>query len=154
MSDLLFLALFLAGLLLAERALQSDESARLAYLSGLTIGTAYLTRTAALPAIITCPLCFLYRRHLRRALLFITGVLPAVAGWHLGDHSRAKDENSPLLYCTNMGFERATVHLDNLARVLWYNTVFLIRSIGKLGNVRRSSLGELPFRTADRIGCD
>jgi hypothetical protein len=40
MSYLLFLALFLAGLLLAERALQSDESAWLAYLSGLTVGIA------------------------------------------------------------------------------------------------------------------
>src|SRR5215467_20398 len=61
MSDLLFLALFLMGLLLAERALQSNEPNWLACLSGVIVGLAYLTRTAALPALVTCPLCFLYR---------------------------------------------------------------------------------------------
>ena len=89
MSDLLFLSLFLASMLLAERALDPVAPAVLppvsvpagawfALAAGLVAGLAYLTRTAALPIALTAPLCFLYRRQLRRGLLFLGGMLPAI----------------------------------------------------------------------------
>src|SRR5215472_5347515 len=55
MSDLLFLALFVACLWLAERALQPGTRGRVAVAAGVIAGLAYLTRTAALPVLITAP---------------------------------------------------------------------------------------------------
>ena len=65
MSDLLFLALFAGSLLIAERAMRKEMTAA-AFLAGVLGGLAYLTRTAALPLLITGPLCFVCRRQWRR----------------------------------------------------------------------------------------
>jgi hypothetical protein len=134
MSDLLFMTLFLACLLLAERALEPAEPAWLALAAGVLGGVAYLTRTSALPLALTAPLCFLLRRRYWRALLFSASMLPAVVGWQIWTSAHLLRTNDPVfLYYTNyMGMERATVHLDNLAGVVWHNFDGLLRGIAKL----------------------
>lgn len=134
MSDLLFMALFLACLLLAERALEPTQSAWLALAAGGLSGLAYLTRTSAFPIVFTAPLCFLLLRRYWRAVLFLASMLPAVVGWQFWTSAHMLRTSDPaLLYYTNyMGMELATVHLDNLAGVLWRNFDGLLRGIAKL----------------------
>lgn len=134
MSDLLFMALFLGCLLLAERALEPTQPAWLALAAGVLGGVAYLTRTSALPIALTVPLCFLLRRRYRRALLFFASILPALVGWQLWTSAHTlRTSDAVFLYYTNyMGMELATVHLNNLAAVLWHNFDALLRGIGKL----------------------
>src|SRR5262249_26952014 len=73
-------------------------------------------------------------RRVRRAALFLAGMLPATAGWQIWvlTHAVHTEDPAMLYYTSYMGLERAIVHLDNLPRVLWYNTEFLLRSISKL----------------------
>jgi hypothetical protein len=134
MSDLLFLTLFVACLSLAERALQSGTRARVALAAGLIGGLAYLTRTAALPVLITAPLCFMYRRQLRKGALFLAGMLPAVGAWQAWTLTHMLETRDPalLFYTSYMAVQKATVRLDDLAQVLWHNSDELLRSLGKL----------------------
>jgi hypothetical protein len=139
MSDLLSLAIFLACLLVAERALQPTkgdptEGAWLALAAGALGGLAYLTRTSALPLALTAPLCFLLRRRYSRALLFFAGMLPALLGWQFWTSAHMLRTSDPaLMFYTNyLGMEMATVHLDNLGAVLWHNLDGLLRGIAKL----------------------
>ena len=134
MSDLLFLALFAACLLLAEKAVQAECRARMAFAAGLIGGLAYLARTAALPVLATAPLCFAYRRKLGKASWFLAGILPAVGAWQVWTLTHMLQTRDPafLFYTSYMGVQRATVRLDDLTRVLWYNADGLLRSFGKL----------------------
>jgi 4-amino-4-deoxy-L-arabinose transferase-like glycosyltransferase len=134
MSDLLFLTLFLGCLLLAEKALQPGSRAWVALAAGLIGGLAYLTRTAALPVLITAPLCFAYRRQLRKGAWFLAGILPAVAAWQAWTLTHMLRTRDPalLFYTSYMAVQRSTVRLDDLAQVLWYNSDELLRSLGKL----------------------
>ncbi|HLK49035.1 MAG TPA: hypothetical protein VKT49_12920 [Bryobacteraceae bacterium] len=130
MSDLLFLALFAGSLLLAERA----TGPRMAFAAGVVGGLAYLTRTAALPLVITAPLCFAYRRRLKDGFYFLAGMVPALGAWQAWSVAHMLRTSDPaLLYYTNyFAMQRATVRLDNLAQVFWYNGDALLRSFGKL----------------------
>jgi len=134
MSDLVFLSLLLASTRAAEKALNGSSSRWLAPAAGVIAGFAYLTRTAALVLAVTAPLCFLWRKQGRRAFLFLAGMLPFVAGWQVWVSTHLAPTRDPaLLYYTNyMALQRATVRLDNLASVVWYNFDALLRSIGKL----------------------
>ena len=133
MSDLLFLALFLGCLLLAEKALQPGFGAGVALAAGLLGGLAYLTRTAALPMLVTAPLCFAYRRQLRKGAWFLAGMLPAVSAWQAWTLTHMLQTRDPalLFYTSYMAVQRATVRLDDLAQVLWHNSDELLRSFGK-----------------------
>jgi hypothetical protein len=134
MSDLLFLSAFLVSVRWAERALDRAAHGRLAFAAGLVGGLAYLTRTAALPLLAAAPLCFFLRREARRGGIFLAGMLPAVAGWQIWTWAHQLHTRDPaLLYYTSyLGMARATVHLDNVASVLWHNADALLRAIGKL----------------------
>jgi len=134
MPDLLFLALFLASLELAERALTPTRPGWLAAAAGVLGGVAYLTRTSALPIALTAPLCFLLAKRYVRAALFLSGMLPAVVGWQVWTSRRLLRTSDPSLmyYTSYVGMERATVHWDNLATVLWHNLDGLLRAIARL----------------------
>jgi hypothetical protein len=134
MSDLVFLGLFIGCLLVAERSLDPREHAWLALVSGLMAGLAYLTRTAALPVVITATVGFIIRKQPRRGGLFLAGVLPPVACWQAWMSAHMMPARDPaLMYYTNyLGSQLATVHLDNLARVLWYNFDTLLHAMAEL----------------------
>jgi hypothetical protein len=134
LSDLLFLSLFLGGLLLAEKAMGHKRGVRLMIAGGLLGGAAYLTRSAALPIAITVPICCAWRGQMTRGLWFLAGMLPAVVGWQLWSMIHMLDSCDPAwLYYTNyLALQRMTVRLDDLAQVLWYNADALLRGLGKL----------------------
>jgi hypothetical protein len=134
LSDLLFLTLFLACLLLTERALDTARPASMALAAGAIAGIAYLTRTAALPLAIAAPVCFLFHRQRGKALLFAAGMLPSIAGWQIwmSEHMLHTSDPVFLYYTSYLGLARATVHWDNLARVVWHNLDGLLRGMGKL----------------------
>lgn len=134
MSDLLFLALLVACLLVAEKALEPECRARQALAAGLIGGLAYLTRTTALPILVTAPLCFAYRRQLRKGAWFLVGILPVVSAWQAWTLTHMLQTRDPalLFYTSYMAIQNATVRLDNVARVVWYNSDELLRSLGKL----------------------
>jgi len=134
LSDLPFLTLFLGCLLLAEKAMEREAGVWLMLAAGLLGGAAYLTRSAALPIVITVPVCCAWRGQIGRGLWFLAGVLPAVAGWQLWAFTHMLDSRDPaFLYYTNyFAMQQATVRLDNLGQVLWYNADALLRGFGKL----------------------
>ena len=133
MPDLLFTALLLASLLLAERAMSADSRLWMAAAAGGVCGLAYLTRSAALPVLATAPLCFALRKQFRQGLLFLVAMLPAVASWQLW--VRAHVSNSPdlvTLYYTNyFGFQLYNVHLADLPLLVWHNLDGMLMGIGR-----------------------
>ncbi|HLJ46085.1 MAG TPA: hypothetical protein VKU01_08765 [Bryobacteraceae bacterium] len=132
MSDLLFMVMFLTCLMIAERSLKPDTPAWWALAAGVIAGFAYLTRTAALPIAATVPLCLVFRKQIRRAVLFVVGILPAVIGWQLwvSQHMTTGGDLVSQYYTNYMALQRATVHADNIIQVLWYNLDGLFRSAG------------------------
>jgi hypothetical protein len=134
MPELLFMTLFLGCILVAERALKAESPAWLAAVAGLLGGIAYLTKSAALPLLLTAPLCFALRKQFRRALLFAAAMLPAVAGWQLWvlTHASRSHDLVTLYYTNYVGFQTYNVTWPDLPRVLWYNLDGFFHSIGKL----------------------
>ena len=62
MPELLFAALLLASLILAERAGKPEAPRWLALVSGLCAALAYLAKSVAAPLLFTVPLCFALRK--------------------------------------------------------------------------------------------
>jgi len=134
MPELLFTTAFLACILVAERALKAGSPAWLAPAAGLLAGFAYLTKSAALPLLLTAPLCFALRKQYKRGLLFAAAMLPAVVGWQLWvlAHASRSHDLVTVYYTNYLGFQRYNVTLPDLPRVVWYNLDGYIRGIGKL----------------------
>ena len=134
MSDLPFLSLFLVSMLLAERALDPAQRSWIALGAGLAAGLAYLTRTAALPIALTAPVSFLHRRQLLRGLLSLSGMLPTILSWqHWTSTHRLFTSEAALTYYTDyLAWQRATVSLDVLVRVVWHNLDAMVRSLAQL----------------------
>lgn len=119
MSELMFCALLFSSLTLAQRARRPWHATA----AGLFGGAAYLTRTTALPLLLTSTLWFLYRKQYRRAALFFTGMLPAVAGWNLWSRFHLSGVSDPALlwYSDYFGFYRHDVSWQDLPLVVWNN---------------------------------
>ena len=134
MPELLFTSLFLGSILLAERSLRAEAPGWLAGIAGLLAGAAYLTKSAALPLLITAPLCFALRKQWRRGLLFAGAMLPAVAGWQVWATLHAsRGQDLVTLYYTNyLGFQIYNVGLSDLPRVVWFNLDAFLRGVGRL----------------------
>jgi hypothetical protein len=134
MPELLFTALLLGSVILAERSGDSDSLWWLPLLAGITGALAYLTKSAAAPLLVTVPLCFLLRRQFTKAALFVAAMLPAVAGWQWwvsGHLSRSRDLVT--LYYTNyFGFQVYNVPLRDLPLVMWHNLDGFLMGAGKL----------------------
>jgi hypothetical protein len=95
---------------------------------------AYLTKSAALPLLLTAPLCFAIRKQYKRGLLFAVAMLPAVIGWQLWvlTHVSPARDLVSLYYTNYVGFQRYNVTLPDLPRVVWYNLDGCVRGIGNL----------------------
>ena len=133
MPELLFTALLLASLGLAERS-SAGGALRLAAIAGLLGGIAYLTKSIAAPLLISVPLCFVLRRQFTKAVVYFAAMLPAPAAWQWwvsGHLSNAHDLVS--LYYTNyIGFQVYNVPLRDLGLVAWHNLDTALMGIGKL----------------------
>jgi hypothetical protein len=80
-SDFLFTGLLLVSLILAERAGKQGSSGWVTAAAGAVAGLAYLTRTAALPLLLSAPLCYAISKQYRRGALFVAAMSPAVVSW-------------------------------------------------------------------------
>ncbi len=134
MPEILFMTAFLGCILLAERALDPQTSGWLAVNAGLLGAFAYLTKSAALPLLVTVPFCFALRRRYMRALAFAAAMLPAVVAWEVWVVMRvSKSSDLVSLYYTNYtGFRAYNLSWADLPRVMWLNLDGLLRSAGKL----------------------
>ena len=123
MPELLFTALLLASLLIAERALEPASSRWLALLAGVCGALAYLTKSAAAPLLLIVPACFLWRRQFRAAALFLAAMLPAPLAWQWWvSHHLSRSWDLVTLYYTNyLGFQIYNVPLRDLPLVIWHN---------------------------------
>jgi hypothetical protein len=134
MPELLFTALLLGCVILAERAMQADAPLWLAVLAGLCAGLAYLTKSIAAPLLLTVPLCFALRKHYKKAGLFFATMLPAVAGWQwwVARHLSHSWDLVTLYYTNYVGFQTYNVPLRDLPLVIWYNLDGFLTGAGKL----------------------
>ena len=134
MPELLFTALLLFSLLLAERAMAPGSPRWIALLSGLCVALAYLTKSAAAPMLLTVPACFLWRRELRSAALFVAAMLPAPLAWEwwVSRHLSSSRDLVTLYYTNYLGFQIYNVPLRDLPLVVWHNLDSFLMGIGKV----------------------
>jgi hypothetical protein len=134
MPELLFTALLLASVILAERAMKPDAPVWLAALAGICGALAYLTKSIAAPLLLTVPLCFALQKHYRKAALFFAAMLPAVAGWQwwVARHLTHSSDLVTLYYTNYVGFQIYNVSLRDLPLVIWYNLDGFLMGAGRL----------------------
>lgn len=134
MPELLFTALLVVSLVLAERAMKPEVSPWLALASGIFAALAYLAKSIAAPLLLTVPLCFALRKRFRKAALFAAAMLPAVVGWQWWVARHLKDSwDLVSLYYTNYtGYQFYNVPWHDLPRVIWYNFDGFLKGTGKL----------------------
>ncbi len=126
MSELLFGALLMAAIVLAER----DRPVA----GGLVAGLAFLTRTAALPLLFAAPLCFVLRGKRRAAAAFALAMLPAVAGWQAWTwtHAAPSQDLTSLYYTSYLGYHLANVTWGTLPYLAWLNAGAMVTGIGEM----------------------
>jgi hypothetical protein len=134
MPELLFTALLLGSVWLAERALQPNASAWLAVLAGVCGALAYLTKSSAAPLLLTAPVCFVLRKQFSNAARFFAAMLPAVAGWQwwVSRHLSHSWDLVTLYYTNYVGFQIYNVPLQDLPLVIWHNLDGFLMGAGKL----------------------
>ncbi len=134
MPELLFTALLLASLILAERAMQPEAPRWLALVAGICAALAYLAKSIAAPLLLTVPLGFALHKHFRKAGLFFAALLPAVAGWQwwTARHLTHSWDLVTLYYTNYVGFQIYNVPLRDLPLVIWYNLDGFLQGAGKL----------------------
>jgi hypothetical protein len=134
MPELLFTALLVASLLLAEKSMGNNAPAWLPILAGVCGAFAYLTKSAAGPVLLTAPLYFLWRKQFVKAGLFFGAMLPAVAGWQwwAARHVSHSWDLVTLYYTNYLGFQIYNVSLSDLPLVFWHNLDGFLLGAGKL----------------------
>lgn len=126
LADLTFCAFVVASVWLAERGRPGW--------AGLLGGLAFLTRTAALPLLVTSPLVYLLSGRKSSAARFGAVMLPMVAGWIAwsGAHREPSLDLVHLYYFDYAGFYRANVSLPELPWMVWQNLWFWLVGVGNL----------------------
>jgi hypothetical protein len=125
MSEVPFLALVLVSLVLAERNRGGA--------AGLVGALTFLTRSAALPLLITTPLLFVWRRQFRQAALFAVAMAPAVLAWQVWSTvHRAPADPLTLFYTDYFGFLRHDVPLGQWIFLPGENAGPAVKAIGDL----------------------
>ncbi|MGP0073055.1 MAG: hypothetical protein ACLPWF_14120 [Bryobacteraceae bacterium] len=134
MPELLFTALLLASLILAERAMRPEAPRWVAVMAGICAALAYLAKSIALPLLITVPLCLLLRKRFAKAALFFAVMLPAVAGWQwwVARHLTHAWDLVTLYYTNYTGYQLYNVPPHDLPLVVWYNLDGFLQGAGKL----------------------
>lgn len=134
LSEMLFLALVLAAMLLVERSLEQGAPAFLALAAGVAGGLAYLTRSAGI-VLFAAAMIYLWSRKRRRSgLLFAAGMLPFVAGWTLWSRLHQLPTSDPsLIYYTDY-FRNQLYSLSwrDFHLYVWRNVDSLLWGLGGL----------------------
>jgi hypothetical protein len=135
MAEPLFAALLLGAILLATKATESSSGRTLACFSALLAALAFLTKTAALPLLVTTPIVFACRRQYNRASLFFFTMAPVVAAWMFWSSTHRIHTSDPvLLYYTDyFGFYRATMSWRLFPKLLLCDFADLLRTLASTG---------------------
>ena len=128
MPELMFSCLLMASLLLLGRGWP------MSLLAGLLGGAAYLTRSAALPLLLSGPIFLIYRRKRREAFLFAAGMLPAVIAWTLWVRMHLRPASDPIFrfYTDYFGYYLSNVRPRDIPLFVIHNLACLLSSIGDL----------------------
>lgn len=128
LSDVMFTALLLGAFLMVER--ERPLPAAAALLSGL----AYLTRTAAMPLLITIPLFLIWRRKYRGAMVFFATMLPFIVAWTawVATHKTPATDLTSMYYTDYVGFWLYDLKAVPLWAVAWKNFGAAVTSAGSL----------------------
>jgi len=133
LSEMLFLALSLAAMLLVERAAKGSSSAALA--AGAVAGLAYLARSAGL-ALLVAAVIYLWplRKHRKMAMLFATAMIPFIAAWMIWVrlHQTATTDPSLIYYLDYFRYEIYSVSLRDLHLLVWKNIDGFLWGLGGL----------------------
>ncbi|MBZ5633119.1 MAG: hypothetical protein LAO55_08315 [Acidobacteriia bacterium] len=133
LSEMLFLALSLAAMLLAERAAKGSAGAAVA--AGVVAGLAYLARSAGL-ALLLAAVIYLWplRKQRRNAWLFAASMLPFIAGWMIWArlHQTATNDPSLIYYLDYVRYEIYSVSFRDLHLFLWKNLDGFLWGLGGL----------------------
>ena len=133
LSEMAFLALSLAVVLVIERAAKGSRAAAAG--AGALAGLAYLTRSAGL-ALLVAGLIYLWplRKQRAPALLFSATMLPFVAGWMLWAriHQTATSDPALIYYLDYFRYELYSVSWRDLHLILWKNLDGLLWGLGGL----------------------
>jgi hypothetical protein len=134
MPELVFTALLLGSLMLAEHAATRPSLPGLAVLAGLCGALAYLTKSIAAPLLISAPLCFVLRKQFKNAGLFFAAMLPAMAGWQywVATHLSHSRDLVTLYYTNYLGFQFYNVPWRDLPLVIWHNLDGFLMGAGRL----------------------
>lgn len=147
MTEVPFMALLLATIILTQYSsgYSAQRSPYWMLAAGAAASMAYLTRTAALPLLITIPAVLFWQSRPRHALLFFVSMLPAAAGWQFWvfSHPSTAQDWVSLFYNDYSGLEKASVGWNNLAQVVYTNLDALLAAMGELVfiNIGDSFLG-------------
>jgi len=134
MPELLFTALLIASVVLAERSMSAPSPWWLVVLAGLCGGLAYLTKSSAAPLLFTAPICFALRRQFARAAIFFAVMAPAVVGWQwwVARHLSHSWDLVTLYYTNYAGYQIYNVALRDIPLVVWHNLDAFLMGAGKL----------------------
>lgn len=134
LSEMLFLALILAAILLMERSKDAGAPAYIAAAAGVAGGLATLTRSAGV-ALLIAGVAYLWTRKERRgAVLFGGAMIPFVAGWMLWSRLNhvITDDPSLIYYTDYFRNQLGTLSLRDLPLYLWKNLDSLLWGLGGL----------------------
>ncbi|MDQ6705685.1 MAG: hypothetical protein M3Z85_06950, partial [Acidobacteriota bacterium] len=128
MPELMFSCLLMASLLLLGRGW------RMSLLAGAIGGVAYLTRSAALPLLLSGPIFLLCRQKRREAVFFAAGMLPAVIAWTVWVRTHLPSSSDPIFrfYTDYFGYYLDNVSLRDIPLFVVHNAACLLGSIGDL----------------------
>jgi hypothetical protein len=134
MPELLFAALFLGSILLAEKAIDRPDARWLPLVAGLLGALAYLTKSIGGPLLIAIPAGCCFRRQFRSAALYVAAMLPAplVWQWWMSQHLSNRTDLATLYYTNYVGYQLYNVPRGDLPLVIWHNFDLLLMGIGKL----------------------
>ncbi len=134
MTEILFGALVMASLILAERAGKAEGSWRLALAAGVAGGLSFLTRSSALALLVSAPLALVWSGRWRRAALYAAGMAPAVVGWQVWSrtHMAPGVDLVTLYYTDYIGFHLANVSWAEMPRQVWLNLGALAFGLSEL----------------------
>jgi hypothetical protein len=128
-SEVFFMCWLVGVFILAH-----SKAAHIAILAGATAGFAYLSRTAGIALLFSMPAWYAWRRESRRAIEFVAGMIPFIAGWMWWsrNHILHTADQTLIYYTDYVKMEFLTVGLDNLHIVLWKNIDGILYGMGSL----------------------
>ncbi len=140
MSELMFVTLLMGSVILADKATDHSNSWE-AFAAAVLASAAYLTRSAALPLLISVPLVMLLRKRNRCAIVFFLSVAVAVVGWNLWvyNHRIAVTDENDLFYLNYFGYLAKTVPLSEVPHMIAQNASTLAFSVAELLDMHGSA---------------